>query len=299
MPGAVVAFLGLGTMGGPMAANLARAGFTVRGWNRNPSRATALEAAAAGVLPCASIAEAVRGADFVATCVGDGADVEQVLLGDGDGSGGAAPHMAAGATVIDFSTIGTAAARRLHEALAERGLSFLDAPVTGGDVGARAGTLTVMVGGHEAVFARAGRLFAAVGSTARRCGDAGAGQAVKLCNQVLAALHMVGLTEALLLARRQGVDPALVVELCSKGAAGSWALANLGPKVAARDFAPGFQVRHLLKDLRLVLQAPPGHGMDELRGVVLAENLLQRLVDLGAGEFGTQALTLAYEKAER
>jgi len=286
-----IAFVGLGTMGGPMASNLVRAGFEVRGWNRNPRRPTALEAGAAGVRVAATIAEAVAGTSIVALCVSDVGDVEEVLFGDTGIVAAAAP----GALVVDFSTIGPTASRDVAARLNAAGLRFLDAPVTGGDVGARAATLTIMVGGEARDFESAAATFAAVGKVARHCGPSGAGQAVKLCNQVLAALHMVALTESLALARMQGIDPALVVEVCSTGAAGSWALTNLGPRVLGRDFAPGFMIKHLVKDLRLVLATPPSQGLDELRATILAKGLLEKVAALGGEDLGTQALTLAYE----
>ncbi len=288
-----VAFLGLGTMGSPMASNLVRKGFDVRGWNRTPERPLVKEAGSAGVRVAGTIAEAVRGAAVVALCVSDVADVEEVVFG----AGGVAESAARDTLVIDFSTIGPVAARDFGSRLARKGLRFLDAPVTGGDVGARAATLTIMVGGAEGDFVEATPVFAAVGKVAKRCGAQGAGQAVKLCNQVLGALHMVALTESLALARMQGIDPALVVEVCSTGAAGSWALANLGPRVLGRDFAPGFMVKHLVKDLRLVLETPPGDGLDELRGTILAKGLFEKVASLGGADLGTQSLTLAYEAA--
>lgn len=286
-----IAFLGLGTMGGPMASNLAQAGFVVRGWNRSPGRVSAVAAGDAGVGVVSTVAEAVSTAGIIALCVGDVGDVEEVLFGDA----GIAASASSGTLVIDFSTIGPTAARRFGSRLNAAGLRFLDAPVTGGDIGARAGTLTVMVGGEAGDFDEARPLFAAVGKVAKHCGETGAGQAVKLCNQVLGALHLVALTEALALARMQGIDPSLVVEVCGTGAAGSWALANLGPKVLARDFAPGFMVKHLVKDLRLVLETPWGQGLDELRGTILAKGLLEKVVNLGGADLGTQSLTLAYE----
>jgi 3-hydroxyisobutyrate dehydrogenase len=291
-----VAFLGLGTMGSPMASNLVRKGFDVRGWNRTPGRPLVREAEGAGVRVVPTIAEAVAGASIVAVCVSDVADVEEVLFG----AGAVADSAAHGTLVADFSTIGPAAARDFGARLAAKGLRFLDAPVTGGDVGARAATLTIMVGGDANDFDEASELFAAVGKLAKHCGAQGAGQAVKLCNNVLGALHMVALTEAFALARMQQIDPALVVEVCSTGAAGSWALANLGPRVLARDFAPGFMVKHLIKDLRLALETPPGEWLDELRGTILAKGLLEKVAALGGADLGTQSMTLAYEKgAER
>jgi len=289
-----VAFLGLGTMGGPMASNLARAGFEMRGWNRTADRPAVVAARDAGVCVCSSIAEAVAGVGMVALCVSDVGDVEEVLFA-GDGIAASA---APGTLVIDFSTIGPAAARGFGSRLAAGGLRFLDAPVTGGDVGAKAGTLTIMVGGELRDFDAARPLFAAVGKVAKHCGATGSGQAVKLCNQVLGALHMVALTEALALARMQDIDPALVVDVCSSGAAGSWALSNLGPKILVRDFGPGFMVKHLIKDLRLVLATPPGEGLDELRGTILAKALLEKVAALGGADLGTQSLTLAYERGD-
>jgi 3-hydroxyisobutyrate dehydrogenase len=287
-----MAFVGLGTMGSPMASNLVRGGFDVRGWNRTQERPLVREASGAGVRIFGTIAEAVRDASIVAVCVSDVGDVEEVLFGAGAVAASAAP----GALVVDFSTIGPVAARDFGSRLARKGLRFLDAPVTGGDVGARAGTLTIMVGGEAADFEEASALFAAVGKFAKHCGTQGAGQAVKLCNNVLGALHMVALTEAFALARMQHIDPALVVEVCSTGAAGSWALANLGPRVLARDFAPGFMVKHLVKDLRLALETPPGEGPGELRGTILAKGLLEKVAALGGADLGTQSMTLAYEK---
>jgi 3-hydroxyisobutyrate dehydrogenase len=290
--GMTVAFLGLGTMGGPMASNLARAAFDVRGWNRTAGRPAAVAAEAAGVRLCSSIADAVRGAEVVAVCVGDVPDVREVVLG----AGGVADCAARGTLVVDFSTIGPAAAREIDAALRTAGLAFVDAPVTGGDVGAKAATLTIMAGGDAADFERASPVFSAVGRVAKHCGPSGTGQAVKLCNNVLGALHMVALTEAMLLAKRQGIEPSLVVEVCSTGAAGSWALANLGPRVVQRDFAPGFMVKHLIKDLRLALESPQDLGLEDLRGVLLAKELLERVAARGGAELGTQSMMLAYEK---
>ena len=205
----------------------------------------------------------------------------------------------AGTLVVDFSTIGPAAAREFSEALARRGLAFVDAPVTGGDVGAKAGTLTIMVGGDATDFDKASPVFAAVGKFAKHCGPSGAGQAVKLCNNVLGALHMVALAEAF--ARRQGVDPSLVVEVCSTGATGSWALSDLGPRVLQRDFAPGFMVKHLVKDLRLALESPADAELGDaelgdLHGTMLAKKLLEHVADKGGADLGTQSMTMAYEK---
>jgi 3-hydroxyisobutyrate dehydrogenase len=276
-----IAYLGMGRMGAPMAGHLARAGHDVRVWNRSPDSPGLEAAREAGCKAVDCIAEAVADASVVFCCVSDVPDVEAVLVGVEAVSDYAAP----GTLIVDMSTIGPFAARELAEELATRDLHFVDAPVTGGDVGARNATLTIMVGAADEDFARVRPLLEVLGSNVHHCGGVGQGQAVKLCNQVLGALHMVALTEALELARGLELDPAMVVEVCRSGAAGSWALEHLGPRQIARDFAPGFSIAHLLKDLRLA-------------GVDTAVELLEEAAEAedGAGEqLGTQALRLAYE----
>lgn len=291
---APVAFLGLGVMGGPMTANLARGGVPVRAWNRTPDRPGAHLAAEAGAALCETLADAVAPAAIVFTCLGDVPDVEAVLLGPGGVAACARP----GTLVVDTSTIGPDAARTIGDRLAERGLRFVDAPISGGDIAAQRGTLTIMAGGAPEDFAAAEPYFALMGKTLRHCGPVGSGQAVKLCNQILAAVHMTALCEAMELARSQGIDPNLVVEVCSTGAAGSWALANLGPKVIAEDCAPGFAIAHMLKDLRLVREAADRAGL-ALPGTDLADRHFQIVgeFDGGAGrQQGTQAAYRVYRQ---
>jgi 3-hydroxyisobutyrate dehydrogenase len=218
-------------------------------------------------------------------------DVRQVLLG----AGGAAAAARAGALFVDFTTIGSVAAIELGTALRSLGFGFLDAPVSGGDVGAQRGTLTIMVGGERADFERSHPWLGFMGQTIRHCGPIGSGQAVKLCNQVLAAGHMLALCEALQLAAAQNLDPQLVIEVCSTGAAGSWALANLGPKILAEDLAPGFAIAHMQKDLRLVAEAA---GHCALPVTELANQIFQRVSALDGGQGaqqGTQAAIRAYK----
>ncbi|GAB4351798.1 MAG: NAD(P)-dependent oxidoreductase [Cyanophyceae cyanobacterium] len=289
-----VAFLGLGVMGGPMATNLARSGATVRGWNRTGDRASAVAAFGAGVVACPSIAAAVADAAVIFTCLGDVPDVEAVLLGPG----GVADSARSGAIVVDTSTIGPMAARDLGRRLGDRGLRFLDAPISGGDIGARNGTLTVMVGGDPADFETCRGWFSAIGKTIRHCGPIGSGQAVKLCNQVLAAGHMMALCEAIALAEAVELDPNLVIDVCSTGAAGSWALANLGPKIVAEDYAPGFAIAHMLKDLRLVQETLAAQGI-ELPTTALADQCFQGVATLDENQGrwqGTQAAMRAYRR---
>ncbi|MGL5132312.1 MAG: NAD(P)-dependent oxidoreductase [Planktothrix sp.] len=289
------AFLGLGVMGGYMSANLAASGYSVNVWNRTPDRPGVKIASEAGANLVYSIQEAVTDVDIICTCVGDIPDVEAVILGEKGIINFAKP----GAIVIDFSTIGSEAARRISQQLESAKIQFLDAPVSGGDIGAKNATLTVMVGGDLNTFETVKPLLESMGKTIRYCGKVGSGQGVKLCNQVLASLNMVGICEALLLAQKQGIDPNLVVEICSTGAAGSWALSNLGLKVAEGDFEPGFMIKHILKDLRIVqetLNCDPA-----LPGIELADQLFKivQKLDQGFGENqGTQAMIRAYKEAD-
>lgn len=289
-----IAFLGLGVMGGAMAANLARRGYSVKAWNRTPNRLGVEVAADAGATVVSSIREAVETADVVFLCVSDVPDVEEVILG----AGGVADSARPGTLVIDTSTIGPNAARKLGAGLKPRQLRFLDAPISGGDIGAKNGTLTIMVGGEPTDFEESKPLLEILGKTIRLCGAVGSGQAVKLCNQVLASVHMVALCEAMQLAEQQGIDPNLIIEVCSTGAAGSWALSNLGPKIAESDFQPGFMIKHMLKDLRLVQEAVK-QSAQQLPGVDLAEELFKVVKELDngtGGEQGTQAMIRAYDK---
>ncbi|MCP2732562.1 NAD(P)-dependent oxidoreductase [Limnofasciculus baicalensis] len=286
-----IAFLGLGLMGAPMTANLARSGYPVKGWNRTPNHPGVRVAEFAGATIVSSIREAVETADIVFSCVGDVPDVEEVILG----AGGVAESARPGTLVIDTSTISPDAARNIGEELKKRNLRFLDAPLSGGDIGAKKGTLTIMVGGDIADFEESKPLLEVIGKTIRLCGAVGSGQAVKLCNQVLASLHMVALCEAIALAKGQEIDPNLIIEVCGTGAAGSWALSNLGSKIVASDLQPGFAIKHILKDLRLV-QDTLKSG-EELPGVELAGNLFKMVKDLDGGmggELGTQAMIRAY-----
>lgn len=281
-----VAFLGLGVMGGAMAANLARAGLEVSAWNRTPGRPEARAAEGAGVVLRPSIDEAVDAVGVVMVCVADGPDVREVLL---DRRDGVVARAEPGTLIVDFSTIGPAAARHLHTELAGARLRYLDAPVTGGDVGARNATLTVMVGGEPADLEEARPYLAHLASAVHLCGPAGQGQAMKLANQVLCALNLIGVAEALALAEALGADPAQVVDVCSTGAGGSWALSNLGPRIVAGDLDPGFMTRHMVKDLRLVAESCEQAQLD-LPGIELAAARF-RQTDPAAG---TQAVARTY-----
>lgn len=286
-----IAFIGLGVMGSPMASNLVQGGYSVKGWNRTPNRPLVSQAAEVGVTLTGAIADAVQDADYIFICVSDVEDVKSVLFSDTGIANHASPH----ALIVDFSTIGATAAREIATQLQSYSLRFLDAPISGGDIGAQNGTLTIMVGGNKADFEACKPILETMGKTIVYCGDTGSGQAVKLCNQVLCSVYMVALCEAMQLAEQLKIDPHLIVEVCSTGAAGSWALSNLGTKVAEADLEPGFMIKHILKDLRLV-QENLGEANLNLPGVKLANQLFQEVQEMGGSQQGTQAMIRAYRE---
>lgn len=284
-----IAFLGMGVMGTPMTLNLLSAGHQVTVWNRSADSPNLLRVKSEGAAIASSIEEAIRDADYIFTCVSDVPDIQEVLLGD-FGVMGAAK---ANALIVDFSTIGAPAAREIAEKLNAHNLRFLDAPISGGDVGAENGTLTIMVGGDRLDFDEAKPYFEAMGKNIYHCGEVGSGQAVKMCNQVLCAIHMVALCEAIKLAEYQGINPDLMIEVCQTGAAGSWAIANLGRKITMADFRPGFMIKHILKDLRLVQETLA--DLPALPGFELATQKFKDTAQLAnALEQGTQAMFRIY-----
>jgi len=285
-----VGFVGLGIMGRPMAEHLLHAGYPLYLYTRTASKAQTL--VEHGATWCDSPAAVARQCNVLVTMVPDTPDVDAVLFG----TDGAVETLSSGACVIDMSTISPAATREFARRLSEKGVSLLDAPVTGGDVGARDGTLTIMVGGEQAVFERVRPILELLGRRVVHVGPSGSGQTFKACNQVLCAVNMIGVAEALTLAKRSGLDPQLVIETLSSGAGGSWALAYLGPKIADADHAPGFMIELMQKDLRIVQSAG-----QELRvglpGVALAQQLFRAVeAEEGGGRLGTQAMARAIEK---
>jgi 3-hydroxyisobutyrate dehydrogenase-like beta-hydroxyacid dehydrogenase len=251
-----VAFLGLGALGAPMALRLARAGLPLTVHNRTPGREAPL--LAAGARWADSPAAAVAGAGLICLCLSDDAAVEQVLLG----RRGVAGAAGAGALVIDFSTIAPATSRRLAQRLAEGGLGYLDAPVTGGTEGARAGTLSVLVGGGEAPLRRARPLLELVGGRITHLGPVGCGQEAKAVNQVLVAGTYAAVAEAMALGRRLGLPMDRVREALATGAAGSWALDNRAGNMLRGEFPLGFRLALHRKDLRIALAAAAAVALD-------------------------------------
>jgi 3-hydroxyisobutyrate dehydrogenase-like beta-hydroxyacid dehydrogenase len=224
--------------------------------------------------------------DVVLICVPNSQDVLDVVL---DEERGVIAGVKSGATVADHSTVAPEVARQCADALARRSAGFLDAPISGGDVGAKAGTLSIMVGGEKAHFDRALPVLEVMGKTVTYCGPSGAGYIVKLCNQILGGLHLIAAAEALSLAASAGIDLNAMLQAVSSGAAGSWMLSNLAPKMVAGNDKPGFFVDYQLKDLHLAAEAAHELGVP-LPGAALAETLFRAASVAGHGRDGTQAI---------
>ena len=284
-----IGFVGLGIMGAPMALNLIKAGFSLRVYNRT-DRPRAQEVVDAGGERVATPAAAADGSDVIITNVTDTPDVEEVILGEN----GVLQTARAGATVIDMSTISPRVTRDIAGALGEKGVHMLDASVSGGDVGAQQGTLSIMVGGEQSVFDDCLPVFEAMGKNINLIGDNGAGQTTKACNQIAVSVANLAMAEALMLAAASDLDVGKVLDAISGGAAGSWNLTNLGPRILKGDFAPGFMVRLQQKDLKLVLEAANDVKL-ALPGVSLVHQFFNIVERLGCADEGTQALIKAYE----
>jgi len=284
-----IGFIGLGIMGLSMAKRLLEAGHKVTVYNRTASKAAPL--VALGAKQAATPREAAKGNEIVISIVTDSPDVEQVLLGK-DGAVHAAEK---NALFIDMTTIAPDTARSVGQALRAKAVAFLDAPVTGGDIGAREGTLSILVGGEKADLERAREVFNVMGKRITHCGPQGAGQSVKACNQILCAMNMMGIVEALHLAKLSGIDQSLVVDALTPGAGGSWALEKLGSRIAKGDFNPGFYVDLIQKDLRIVQDAAKKLGLP-LQGTALAQKLFEDNQKSGEGKLGTQAMYKAVER---
>jgi 3-hydroxyisobutyrate dehydrogenase-like beta-hydroxyacid dehydrogenase len=281
-----IAWIGTGIMGAPMVRRLLRAGHRARVYNRSAEKARAL--AADGATVAAEAAEAARGADAVFIMVSDTPDVESVVAK-------IEPALARGQLVIDMSTIAPEAERTIAARLAQAGADYLDAPVSGGETGAIEGTLAIMVGGVESAFNRARPLFELMGKRVTHMGPSGAGQTTKLANQIAVAVTLEAAAEALLFARQGGLDPAKVIEAIGAGAAGSWQLNNLGPKIVAGDYRPGFFVQLMRKDLRLVGEAAREQQL-ALPGLAMVTSMFNTASALGHDRDGTQAVAAALDR---
>ena len=278
-----IAFIGTGVMGRSMAGHLLRAGHSVHVYNRTREKADAL--VEAGAHWHASAGAAAANADVVISMLGFPKDVEENYLA----AGGIIESAKPGALLIDMTTSSPLLAKRIAEAAAKRSLSSLDAPVSGGDIGAREARLVIMVGGESAAFERAKPLFELMGKNIALHGAAGAGQYCKMANQIAVAVGMVAWCEALAYAQKAGLDPSAVHQSISGGAAGSWALTTLAPRALSGDFAPGFYVKHIIKDMGIALESAAEMQLN-LPGLANAKQLYDQVAARGWEDNGTQAL---------
>jgi len=284
-----VGFIGIGTMGREMAINLVKAGHEVTAFDVRPEAARALREFA--VRPAATIADAARGADAVVTMLPDTPDVEAVVYG----AGGLLANPPSGRLVIDMSTIAPGAVRRMHADLARADIAFVDAPVSGGPIGAKNASLTIMAGGDAAAFAQAQRFFAAMGTTVSHVGESGAGQTVKLCNQLICGINIQAICEALALGRAAGVDLDQLRKVLLGGSAASWMLDKLGPQMIAGDASAGFRIDLMLKDLRLVAQQAQETQVPLPATALVTTQYLDARAH-GEGSNGNQALFRVYDR---
>ena len=281
-----IGFIGTGVMGSSMARNLMKAGYPVSVYTRTKEKAEKL--IEEGAAWAASPKELAKEADIVISIVGYPQDVEEIYLG-------AAGVLAVkeGGAVIDMTTSSPALARRIFVTAKERGVAALDAPVSGGDIGAQEARLAIMVGGERESFEKYQNIFAAMGKTVRYFGAAGSGQFVKMSNQIAIASNMLGVAEAMAYAKKSGLDARAVQQTIATGAAGSWSLANLAPKMLAGDWSPGFFIKHFLKDMRIAIESAQEMGL-ELPGLKLAKKLYDELAERGMEDAGTQAILRWY-----
>lgn len=281
-------FIGLGLMGSSMARHLLKAGHTLVVHNR--SRAIVDQFARDGAIPATSPREVAEQCDFVFTNLPDSPDVEMVALGPD----GIIEGARAGMIFIDHSTIKPETARHIADEFAKVGVSALDAPVSGGDIGARAGTLSIMVGGDPEAFERARSLLETMGKTIIWVGESGAGQIAKAANQIVVAGTMVAMAEALVLAQKAGVDPARVVQAISQGAARCWALDHKPSKIFARDLQPGFKAYMQAKDLKIVIDTGRTY-QTPLPLTAVAHQLYEAMISMGNGELDNSAVITVLE----
>ena len=287
-----IGFIGIGVMGAPMAGHLLKAGYSVAVYARRKEAADAL--VSQGAEFCSSIAQCAKGRDAVITMVGFPKDVEEVYFGEQ----GILQNASTGTILIDMTTTSPRLSLRIAQAAAKKGLCALDAPVSGGDVGARQATLSIMVGGDPAVYQACLPLFQAMGKQVVYEGTAGSGQHTKMANQIALGGAIAGVCEALAYGKRAGLDLPTMLQSISAGAAGSWQMSNMAPRMLASDFAPGFFIKHYIKDMDIALQEAEGFGLhmqvlEEVRKMYVA------LAQEGKENLGTQALYQYYEQQEK
>lgn len=287
----VIGFIGTGVMGKSMAGHLLKDGYPLVVYNRTKERAE--ELIQMGAVWKDTVAEVAAQCNVIITMVGYPRDVEEVYLG----SEGIVNNAKKGSYLIDMTTSTPSLAKKIYDQAAGKGLFSLDAPVSGGDVGAREARLAIMVGGDQEVFESVLPIFNIMGKNIILQGPAGAGQHTKMCNQIAIASNMIGVSEAMAYAQKAGLDPATVLKSIETGAAGSWSLSNLAPRMIVNNFAPGFYVKHFIKDMIIALDAAEEMGL-MTPGLKLAKSLYDQLAGQGEENSGTQALFKLYIQEE-
>ena len=285
-------FIGMGIMGEPMARNLLKAGHDLVIWNRSAPKTNAL--ADEGAVVVGSPKEVGENSDYVFICVTNSGDVVDVINGS-EQIQGLSKGLRSGMIVVDHSTISPDVTREIYADLSDLQVSLIDAPVSGGDKGAIAGTLSIMCGGDHDSLQEVMPLLESMGKQITHCGPSGAGQTVKLCNQIAVCINNFALAEALVFCTLNQVDPAVMLEAISAGAAGSWQISNLGPQIIQRDFSPGFKVGLQRKDLHLAIDAADSVNMP-LLGTALVDRMFAVAEGIHGSDAGTQALVTALEQ---
>lgn len=283
-----IGFIGTGVMGNSLVKHLLEEGHEVSIYTRTSSKAeNLLEAGAKWQDSPKSVA---ADSEVIFTMVGYPSDVEEIYFGDE----GIINNAKEGTVLVDMTTSKPELARDIFKAALQKGLAALDAPVSGGDIGARNGLLSIMVGGEESTFKQVQPLLDLFGGNIVYQGPAGSGQHTKMCNQIIIASNMMGVSESLIYAMKAGLDPETVLLSISSGAAGSWSLSNLAPKMISRNFEPGFYIKHFIKDMRIASEEAEAMGL-ELPALQLSLRLFESLSEKGYQDKGTQALIVQYE----
>ncbi|MBM7693163.1 3-hydroxyisobutyrate dehydrogenase [Peribacillus deserti] len=285
----VIGFIGTGVMGNSMAGHLLHSGYEVMVYTRTKEKAQAL--LDQGAAWADSPNELARKAGVIISIVGYPSDVEEIYFGEQ----GIIENALKGTYIIDMTTSTPSLAVKIHEEAQKKGLYSLDAPVSGGDIGAKNAALTIMAGGEEKAFNEVLPILKKMGTNVQYQGKAGSGQHTKMCNQIAIASNMIGVCEAIVYAEKAGLDPETVLKSISAGAAGSWSLSNLAPRMINRNFEPGFYIKHFIKDMKIALEEAEKLEL-ELPGLALAKSLYEKLADNGEANSGTQALYKYWSK---
>ncbi len=284
-----IGWIGTGVMGRSMCKRILEAGYEVNVFNRTRSKADTL--IESGATWRDSPGEVAIKSDVIFTIVGYPEDVESVILGDD----GVLEQAESGSVIVDMTTSTPTLAEKIYKKAKNKGVESLDAPVSGGDIGAKEGTLAIMIGGDKDAYERVKPLFELMGKNITLMGGAGKGQHTKMCNQTLIASTMIGVVESLLYAYKSGMDPEQVISVIGKGAASSWSINNLGPRIAKNDYDPGFFIKHFVKDMRIALDEARRMELS-LPGLALAEQFYTSAMAMGYENLGTQGLYKVFEK---